>query len=108
MPNIYHGFIRAIISTIGGMVISIVTNEIVTNLTENEALGILASLIVFGFSLYVITSKMKYWGILYTAGWILGLGLMYYSMASIIEWYEIFLYLFVSAIILYGKLRKKF
>lgn len=108
MKKIIDGFIRAIISTIFGIVISLVTKEIVSNLMENEVLGIIASLCIFAISLYAITSKMKYWGILYTLGWIVGLGLMYYSMTSIVEWYEIFLYLGTSAIILYNKLRKKF
>jgi hypothetical protein len=101
------GFIKAIMSTIFGIVISIAAKEIVSNLMVNEILGIIGSLGVFAISLYAITSKMKYWGILYTIGWITGLGLMYYSMASIIEWYEIILYLGISGIILYGKLKKK-
>ena len=108
MPNIFHGFIRAILSTIGGLIISIASKEIVSNLLENELIGILVSLGVFTISLYVITSNMKYWGILYLIGWILGLGLMYYSMSSIIEWYEIIAYIGVSSIILYGKLKRKF
>lgn len=107
MPNLAHGFIRAIISTIVGIILSIISKEIVSNLMENEVIGTIASLVIFAISLYIITSKMKYWGILYSIGWILGLGLMYYSMASIIEWYEIISYIGISGFIIYGKIKRK-
>jgi hypothetical protein len=108
IKRIFDGFIRAILSTIFGLILSIATKEIVSSLTENEILGIFASLAVFAISLYIITSNMKYWGIVYTIGWFIGLVIMYYYMTSLVEWYEIVLYLVISGFILYGKLSKKF
>ena len=106
MPNLIDGFIRAFIGTIIGLVISLVTKEIVSDLLKNETLGILTSVIIFAISFYVILSKMEYWGIMYTIGWIIGLAIIYYAMSSMVEWYEIILYLVTSAIILYGKISK--
>ena len=107
MPNIIDGFIRAIVSSVIGIVISVGTRAIISDLLDNEVFGIIASLVIFAISLYIITSKMKYWGIIYTIGWFVGLAFMYYALSSIIDWYEIVLYLVVSGIILYGKLINK-
>jgi len=108
MPNIIDGLIRAIFSTIFGLIISIVTREIVSELSGNEILGILVSLGIFTISIYIIVGNMNYWGILYTLGWLIGLGIMYYSMSTLIEWYEIILYLGISITILFAKLKNKF
>lgn len=106
MKKIIDGFIRAITTIVLGTTLSYIFKEFITNLMENEIIGFLVSLGIFAISLYAITSKMKYWGILYTIGWIIGLALMYYYMSSIIEWYEIILYPLISILILYNKLCK--
>jgi len=107
MKKIIDGFIRAIFSTITGLIISIISKESVSSILQNEILGSLTALAVFTLSIYVAARKMKFWGILYTMGWIIGLGIMYYSMASVIELYEIILYPLMSGLILYAKIKNK-
>ena len=107
MPTFEDGFIRAIGYTISGFIISLILKTIISDILENELLAILFSILIFGLSLYVISSNMEYWGILYTVGWFLGLLLMFYSMSSLIAWYEIVIYLFLTIFILIGKISNK-
>lgn len=108
MPNIYHGFIRAIITTISGLIIALFTRAIIVEAIDNEGLALVVSITIFAFSLYILSGKMNYWGIMYTTGWFIGIAIMFYMLSSMISPIEIISYLGVTVIILGIKISHKF
>ena len=98
------GFIRAIKDTIIGIVVSVLTKAILLQLTDNEILAIIGSVIVFTLALIILYEKMNYWGILYLIGWILGL----IVMSSVISLIEIIINIVIAVFYLYAKISKKF
>ena len=108
MPNIVHGFIRAIITTISGLIIALFTKVIIVEAIDNEGLALLVSIAIFAVSLYILSGKMNYWGIMYTIGWFIGLAIMFYTLSSMISPIEIICYISVTVVILGIKIFHKF
>lgn len=100
----FDGFVRAIKDTIIGIIISLLTKTILLQLTDNEILAIIGSIIVFTLTLIILYEKMNYWGILYLIGWILGL----IVMSSVISLIEIIINIVIAVFYLYVKVSKKF
>jgi len=108
MPNIVHGFIRAIITTISGLIVALLTKVIIVEAIDNEGLALLVSIAIFAVSLYILSGKMNYWGIMYTIGWFIGLAIMFYTLSSMISPIEIISYIGVTVVILGIKVFHKF
>lgn len=108
MPNIVHGFIRAIITTISGLIVALLTKLIIIETIDNEGLALLVSIAIFAVSLYILSGKMNYWGIIYTTGWLIGLAIMFYTLSSVISPLEIASYIIATALILGIKIFHKF
>ena len=108
MPNIYHGFIRAIITTISGLIIALFTKVIIVEAIDNEGIALLVAIAIFAFSLFILSGKMNYWGILYTIGWFIGLAIMFYFLSSMISSMESVSYIIVTIVILGIKIFHKF
>ena len=108
MPNIVHGFIRAIITTISGLIIALFTKVIIVEAIDNEGLALLVSIAIFAVSLYILSGKMNYWGVMYTIGWFIGLAIMFYTLSSMISPLEIITYIGVTVVILGIKIFHKF
>lgn len=108
MPNIVHGFIRAIITTISGLIIALFTKVMIVEAIDNEGFALLVSIAIFAVSLYILSGKMNYWGIMYTIGWFIGLAIMFYTLSSMISPLEIITYIGVTVIILGIKISHKF
>jgi len=109
MPDIGHGFQRAIVTILGGIIISIVIRSILESY-ELGNLAIIVSVLIYEisiFSIMVLSGKMKYWGFMYTIGWFFGLTIMFYSSSSIISPIEIVLYIIITTIVLVAKLSNK-
>lgn len=108
MPNIVHGFIRAIMTTISGLIIALFTKVIIVEAIDNEGLALLVSIVIFAVSLYILSGKMNYWGIMYTIGWFIGLSIMFYTLSSMISPIEIISYIGMTVVILGIKVFHKF
>ena len=107
MPNIVHGFYRAILTIISGLIFALVTEVIIVEAIDNEVLALLVPFAIFAISLYILSGKMNYWGIIYTIGWLIGLGIMFYTLSSMISPIEIISYIVVTAVILVIKIFHK-
>lgn len=107
METFIYGLKRAITSTISGLIIALITREVILEVSNSEVLAIVVSLCIFTLSFYILLGKMKYWGILYIIGWFGGLALMYYCLSSVISVYEIGLYITVTIVILYIKVKNR-
>lgn len=108
MPNIVHGFIRVIITTISGLIVALCTKVIIVEAIDNEGLALLVSIAIFAVSLYILSGKMNYWGIMYTIGWFIGLAIIFYTLSSMISPIEIISYIGVTVVILGIKVFHKF
>ncbi len=109
MPDIGHGFQRAIGTLIGGLIISLIIRGVLETL-ELGTLAILISVLIYGLSLFsivVLSGKMKYWGFMYTFGWLFGLAIILYALSSMISPIEIFLYILITIIALAIKFSNK-
>ena len=109
MPDAGHGFQRAIITLIVGVVVSLVVRAMLESF-ELENLAIIVSVLIYGISIFLIialSEKMKYWGFMYTIGWFFGLIIMLYALSSIISPVEIVLYAAITIIALAVKISNK-
>ena len=109
MPDMGHGFQRAIWTLIGGLMISLIIRGVLESLDLGPQ-AVLISVLVYAlsiFSLVVLSGKMKYWGFMYTIGWLFGLAIMLYALSSMISPIEIFLYIVITIIALAIKLSNK-
>lgn len=85
LEKIIQGFVRALMSSIIGVISAYAIKAIVIELTDNIYLASLISILIFSGSVHISLQKMNYWGILYTIGWFIGLTIIYRSMESLIS-----------------------
>jgi hypothetical protein len=96
-----HGLNRALQVVVGGLILALTIRAVL------DALGYKELIVLFNLLsitlIILLFQKMHYWSISYLIGWIAGL----MAFCLILEPWEIILYIVVTIIILFIKIRRK-
>lgn len=103
MPEVEHGFLRAILEVVGGFLTSILMK-----MMENSGLIPATYLLMFKLitwlSTIIFILVFPYWGTGYLIGWLLGIALLYPS--GLLEPLDLVIYFIIPLIILILRLIK--
>ena len=109
MPDLEHGYKRAISEIISGIVTTIIINTII-NISIQEELLDASWLLYFKllnmFTLIALIIAMPYWGTTYLVGWLLGLIIM--AQAGLVNIFDFIIYFGIPLIILIIRIMKNF
>ena len=101
MPGFPYGLNRALQVVVGGFILALIIRVML------EALGYKELIVLFNLLSIVIIillfQKMNYWSLSYLIGWVIGL----MAFCLILEPWEIILYVVVTIVILFIKIKRR-
>ena len=103
MPNIEHGFTRAITEILGGLVVASMLNSFVSSGLLDSSMLVLYELLNI-LAIFAFIHVSLYWGTGYLIGWWFGLGIM--CQAGLVSAFEFTLYSILVTIVLVKRIAK--